>query len=131
MWLRQGLSRRWTEIKRAALLDLSMGCSRKEYWSGLLCPPPGDVPNTGIEPTPFTSTCFGRWVLYRWPHLRSPNDGVLHVIPSRLHGAFSYSPVFFIDHICSGRSSLLFSCVPSILRRTCSKTAFLQYPTGK
>ena len=24
--------------------------SRQEYWSGLLCPPPGDLPNPGIEP---------------------------------------------------------------------------------
>ena len=29
---------------------LSMGFSRQEYWSGLLCPPPGDLPNPGIEP---------------------------------------------------------------------------------
>ena len=29
---------------------LSMGFSRKEYWSGLPCPPPGDFPNPGIEP---------------------------------------------------------------------------------
>ena len=29
---------------------LSMGFSRQEYWSGLLCPPPGDLPNSGIEP---------------------------------------------------------------------------------
>ena len=28
----------------------SMGFSRQEYWSGLLCPPPGDLPNPGIEP---------------------------------------------------------------------------------
>ena len=28
----------------------SMGFSRQEYWSGLLCPPPGDRPNPGIEP---------------------------------------------------------------------------------
>ena len=27
-----------------------MGFSRQEYWSGLLCPPPGDIPNPGIEP---------------------------------------------------------------------------------
>ena len=27
-----------------------MGFSRKEYWSGLLCPSPGDLPNPGIEP---------------------------------------------------------------------------------
>ena len=30
---------------------LSMGFSRQEYWSGLPCPPPGDLPNSGIEPT--------------------------------------------------------------------------------
>ena len=28
----------------------SMGFSRQEYWSGLLFPSPGDLPNPGIEP---------------------------------------------------------------------------------
>ena len=28
---------------------LSMGFSRQEYWSGLPCPPPGDLPNPGIK----------------------------------------------------------------------------------
>ena len=28
----------------------SMGFSREEYWSGLPCSPPGDLPNPGIEP---------------------------------------------------------------------------------
>ena len=32
-------------------VPLSMGFSRQEYWRGLLCPPPGDLPNPGIEPT--------------------------------------------------------------------------------
>ena len=27
-----------------------MGFSRQEYWSGLPCPPPGDLPNPGMEP---------------------------------------------------------------------------------
>ena len=27
-----------------------MGLSRQEYWSGLPCPPPGDLSNPGIEP---------------------------------------------------------------------------------
>ena len=26
------------------------GFSKQEYWSGLPCPPPGDLPNPGIEP---------------------------------------------------------------------------------
>ena len=28
-----------------------MGFSRQEYWSGLPFPPPGDLPDQGIEPT--------------------------------------------------------------------------------
>ena len=31
----------------------SMGFSRQVYWSGLSCPPPGDLPNPGIEPESF------------------------------------------------------------------------------
>ena len=34
---------------------LSMGFSRQEYWSGLLCPPPGDFANAGIEPMSLVS----------------------------------------------------------------------------
>ena len=33
---------------------LSMGFSRQEYWSGFPCPPPGDLPDPGIEPAPLT-----------------------------------------------------------------------------
>ena len=28
----------------------SMGFSRQEYWSGLPCPPPEDLPEPGMEP---------------------------------------------------------------------------------
>ena len=34
---------------------LSMGFSKQEYWSGLPCPPPGDLPNPGIEPESLAS----------------------------------------------------------------------------
>ena len=29
---------------------LSTGFSGQDYWSGLLCPPPGDLPDSGMEP---------------------------------------------------------------------------------
>ena len=29
---------------------LSVGFSGQEYWSVLLCPPPGDLPDPGVEP---------------------------------------------------------------------------------
>ena len=32
-----------------------MGFSRQEYQSGLPCPPPGDLPNSGIKPALLTS----------------------------------------------------------------------------
>ena len=37
----------WTVVHQA---PLSMGFPRQEYWSGLLCPPPGDLPNSWTEP---------------------------------------------------------------------------------
>ena len=36
----------WTVAQQA---PLSMGFSRQEYWRGLLCHPPGDLPDPGIE----------------------------------------------------------------------------------
>ena len=33
----------------------SLGFSRQEYWSGLLHPPLGDLPNPGIEPVSLIS----------------------------------------------------------------------------
>ena len=29
---------------------LSVGFSKEEYWSGLPCPPPGDLPDPGVKP---------------------------------------------------------------------------------
>ena len=37
----------WTVAHQA---PLSVGFSRQEYWSGLPFPPPGDLPDSGIEP---------------------------------------------------------------------------------
>ena len=37
----------WTVALQA---PLSVGLSRQEYWSGLPSPPPGDLPDPGIEP---------------------------------------------------------------------------------
>ena len=34
----------------ASQAPLSLGFSRQEYWSGLPCPSPVDLPNSGIEP---------------------------------------------------------------------------------
>ena len=49
----------WTVAHQA---PLSMGFSRQEYWSGLPCLPPRDLPNPGMEPTSFTSPTSGRFL---------------------------------------------------------------------
>ena len=41
----------WTVAYQASP---SMGFSRQEYWSGLPCPSPGDLPDPGIKPGSLT-----------------------------------------------------------------------------
>ena len=49
----------WTIACQA---PLSMGFFRQEYWSGLLCPPPGDLPDPGAEPkSPLASQILDHW----------------------------------------------------------------------
>ena len=55
----QFLAAPWTVARQD---PRSMGFSRQEYWSGLPCPPPGDLPDPGIKLT--SVSCIGRWVLY-------------------------------------------------------------------
>ena len=55
----------WTVAYQA---PLSMGFSRKECWSGLPFPSPGDLPNPGIEP----GLPHCRQTLYRLSHEGSP-----------------------------------------------------------
>ena len=38
----------WTVARQT---PLSIGFSRQEYWSGLPCPPPGDLPDSRMEPS--------------------------------------------------------------------------------
>ena len=46
----------WTVAHQA---PLSMGFCRQEHWSGLLCPPPGALPDPGMEPTSPMSPALG------------------------------------------------------------------------
>ena len=51
------------------------GFSRQEYWSGLPCPPPGDLPNPGIEPSSIVSSALvGRFFITSttWEALLDP-----------------------------------------------------------
>ena len=58
-------------IVRQALV--SMEFPREEYWSGLPYPPPGDLPNSGIEPSSLSCSSCSRQILCCWakrkPHV--------------------------------------------------------------
>ena len=53
------------------------GFSRQEYWSGLPCPSPGVLPNSGIEPTSLMSpalavrffTSSATWEAYKYIYI--------------------------------------------------------------
>ena len=47
----------WTVACQA---PLSKGFSKQEYWSGLPCAPPGDLPHPGIKPVSPYISCIGR-----------------------------------------------------------------------
>ena len=46
----------WTVARQ---VPLSMGFSRQEYWNWLVCPPPEDLPDPGIEPVSLMSSAVG------------------------------------------------------------------------
>ena len=51
----------WTIAHQA---PLSMEFSRQEYWNGLPCPSPGDLPDPGIKPTSLASPALaGRYFI--------------------------------------------------------------------
>ena len=60
--------------------SLSMEFSRQGYWSGLLFPPPGDLPDSGIKPTsPVTSALAVRVFTTEPPGKPlAPSEGVLN-----------------------------------------------------
>ena len=50
----------WTTARQA---PLSMGFTRQEYWSGLPCPPPGDLSDAGVQHTSLMSPALtGRFL---------------------------------------------------------------------
>ena len=115
MWVLSCFSHVWffaTLWTVACQAPLSMGFSRQEYWSGLPCPPQGDLTDSGIEPESLKSPALaggffttspsweaqqrtqkGHKIVYMWSF--KPCQQVLywshHVIPQP---ALNWSPLF-------------------------------------
>ena len=78
-----------------------MGFSRQEYWSGLPCPPPGDLPNPGMEPVSLLSDALAGRFFTTSTTLESP----LSPYPWPIHSPMLEPEVTKHLHI-----SILFAC---------------------
>ena len=66
----------WTVARQA---PLSMELSWQEYWSGFSFPPPGDLPDLGIEPTSPASPVLAGGFFTAEPPGKPPNHSCLSV----------------------------------------------------
>jgi len=92
---------------------LSLEFSRQEYWSGLLCSPPGDLPNPDIEPKApaLQADSFTIWVTKEPSEMRWFTPVVLVVLLRAgwfgSHLTPEYSQELYKAHILgSGHDSL-------------------------
>ena len=60
---------------------LPMKFSRQEYWSGLPCPLPGDLPNSGIKPTSLAPPALADEFF-----ITVPNEGQKNMIQKVMEG---------------------------------------------
>ena len=69
-------------------VPLSMGFSMQESWSGLPCPPPGDLPNPGTEPH---LLCLLHWQVGSLP-LAPPGKPSSCIYAIKCQNSLSLSP---------------------------------------
>ena len=105
---------------------LSMGFSKQEYWSGLLCHSPGDLPNPGFEPASLmfpalagrffttsatweahTSTSTHTYITHTHTHTHTPTNTCIH------------AQTYIYMHACSVMSDLLQLHGPQPTRLLC------------
>ena len=60
---------------------LSMGFSRHEYWSGLPCPPPGNLPDPRIEPASLMSPALAGGFFTTSTTWEEGGEGVVQILP--------------------------------------------------
>ena len=64
----------WTVAHQA---PLSLEFSRQEHWSALPCPPPGDLPDPGIEPASLKSPALAGRFFITGDTWEAPNKSYL------------------------------------------------------
>ena len=86
----------WTIAHQA---PLSMGFSRQESWSGLPCPPPGDLPNPGIEPSSFACLALVGLLLYFTTNTTWEGQEKAHHIQKTSRNRRGWSPLSLMSII--------------------------------
>ena len=99
----------WTIVHQA---PLSMGFFRQEYWSGLPCPPPRNLPDPGIEPVSLVSLALaGRLFTteplnWMWGEMKFSISKIF----KQIHVHFS---LYWEGNYCTFRVSLMFLLLPA------------------
>ena len=100
---------------------LSMGFSRQEYWNGLPCPPPGDLPSPRMEPKPLKSNLH-------WQAGSLPLEPTGK--PENMHAAAAKSLQLCPTLCCPMDCSLLGSSAHGILQARILEWVAISYSRG-
>ena len=91
----------WTAALQA---PLSMGFSRQEYWSGLPCPSPEDLPNPGIElrsPALQADSLLSELPALHQDHIKNNNEKYASVLmTSKVSSGIGFdgcTKIFYLD----------------------------------
>ena len=88
-----------------------MGFFRQGYWSVLLCPPPGDLPDPGIEPESLMSPAFADGFLTTRP----PGKPTTYCLYLCLFLTLLSTPPQLDYDLHEGRDAVLFAIVYPVL----------------
>ena len=80
----------WTVARQA---PLPMGFSRQEYWSGLSCLPPGDLPDPGIKPVPLMAPALAGRIFTISTPWEAPRS-IIKIMLTLLKSTKQFSTVF-------------------------------------
>ena len=96
----------------ASQVPLSMEFSRQEYWSGLPCPPPGDLPSPGLKPGPPASPALAGECCTAEPPGKPPFSQacLYNVLPCRI---FSRPYIVSLPFQCSSYKWVLDTAMQS------------------
>ena len=110
-----------------------MGFSRQEYWSGLSCPPAGDLPDSGIKCTCFMSPALEAGSLPLAPP-GNPHLQLRLIVKSHYLSSYSPPPIndvlFFFCFLSCVRllTDWISSCSPCVICSDPSDIASLSSP---